>query len=261
MNYPNRFATRAKKIENKPVINETVSDAVEVKRLKRTIVKLEEQLASQGKEIVEFQQRTNDLKFLKQITIQAPKHKAISGSQRRKTWAPGFDMPCALEPVIECPEIEAKKIDEKKLHEAVNFNRPIYLMFGDEGREVQCSEEDFESFLNDTIGKHIVDFEADDDMLAAQTVLSFPSRPSSRQGMEPEIRVTETTVKDPMYLTPVTAKTVVQQSRKSLLKTPKSLKFILGKNGIYSFLNSANFLAVHVDFSSRTNASNGIACR
>lgn len=243
-----RFATRAKKIENKPIINETVSDAVEVKRLKRTIVKLEEQLASKSKEILEFQKTTNELKILKQITIQAPKQTHLPAKSRRKTWASCFDMPNDLDTVIEVPEKEMTPSGcrGKETLDAVNINRPIYLMFGDEGRHVQCSEEDFDSFLNDTMGKLIVDFDVDEEEITAQTAMKFPIQPASKQ--VPIICMDNAIEDDHVCLTPITAKAPATQARKSLLRTPKSLRHKFGKNGNESHSNQIKFISILPNF-------------
>lgn len=74
---------RAKKIENKPIVNEVVSDAIEVKRMKKQITLLEAKLKQNQNEIIKYQEMQTKLDFLRQITIQSSDGKK---SSRRQTW-------------------------------------------------------------------------------------------------------------------------------------------------------------------------------
>lgn len=82
---------RAKKIQNKPVVNEVVSDAVEVKRMKKKIAALEAQLKQNKNQIVKYQQMQNELDFLKRYTIKSEDQSSDQSSgakkaARRQTW-------------------------------------------------------------------------------------------------------------------------------------------------------------------------------
>lgn len=79
----NRFATRAKKIENQPKVNEVVSDAVEVKRMKKQISALETELQQHKDEIEKYQKMQNDLDFLNAVTIRSS---GVKSAHRRQTW-------------------------------------------------------------------------------------------------------------------------------------------------------------------------------
>lgn len=71
-------------MENKPIVNEVVSDAVAVKRMKKTIVELEKKLGIKDEQIDELKQKSikAELQALKQMTIQGN-----SRFNRRRTWA------------------------------------------------------------------------------------------------------------------------------------------------------------------------------
>lgn len=132
------------------------------------------------------------------MIIQAPKA-PIPIAHRRKTWAPGNELPS----------------NENLMDEIKNSNgRPMcHLMFGDQGVKVECTDNDWDSFMNDTIGRQIVDIDIDDTSPPPET-LSFPSRPHQNT-------------------TPLVIRTANNPiARKSLLRTPKSLKNLLKKRGI-----------------------------
>lgn len=78
-----RFATRAKKIENKPMVNEVVSDAVEVKRMKKQISVLESELKQHKDEIEKYQRMQSELDFLNTVAIRSS---GVKNSHRRQTW-------------------------------------------------------------------------------------------------------------------------------------------------------------------------------
>lgn len=80
------FAMRAKKIENKPIVNEVVNDAVEVKRMRKKIATLESELATHKKQIEYVEQMNKELLELKKFTIFATPAIQVSHSQRRQTW-------------------------------------------------------------------------------------------------------------------------------------------------------------------------------
>lgn len=74
----NRFATRAKQVKNKPVVNEVISDSVALKRMTKQISTLEQQLSEKEKKL-------NALKgglFNYQRAEAVPQTK-----NRRRTWA------------------------------------------------------------------------------------------------------------------------------------------------------------------------------
>lgn len=77
---------RAKKIENKPIVNEVISDAVEVKRLKKQIITLENDLKQHKEEIEKYEKMKSDLDLLKAITHRSSGAKSSQNSHRRQTW-------------------------------------------------------------------------------------------------------------------------------------------------------------------------------
>lgn len=87
-----KFATRAKKIENKPIVNEVVSDAVEVKRMRKKIEFLEAQLEAHKKEVEDIGKMKKELSELKKFTIWATKTTPLTQAQRRKTWNGGISI-------------------------------------------------------------------------------------------------------------------------------------------------------------------------
>lgn len=201
--YPlHRFATRAKKIENKPVVNETVSNAVEVKRAKKHILELEAQLAAQSQEIANYRKKEEELNIAKHLIIQAPKKTAVTN--RRRTWAANSNI-SALRSISE----EREAIEKEK-------KATCQLMFGDLGRLVECTDDQWDSFLNDTLGQQIIDFDENECESATPAFKFPPQKPPKTQ----EIEQDSTT----MYKTPH------QSTRRSLLRTPKSLKQILNQN-------------------------------
>lgn len=90
-----RFATRAKKIQNKAVVNEVISDAVLSKRYKKQTELLEMQLNQQRKRITDLEQL---LVMRKDVIIEAKKPVV---NNRRRTWAPGH------EPLVDFISLEA----------------------------------------------------------------------------------------------------------------------------------------------------------
>lgn len=80
------FGMRAKKIENKPIVNEVVSDAVDVKRMRKQIALLEAEMLTYKKQIEHVEKMNKELLALKQQTIWTPAATQMPLSQRRKTW-------------------------------------------------------------------------------------------------------------------------------------------------------------------------------
>lgn len=64
-------------------MNEVVSDAVEVKRMKKQISALETELKQHKDEIEKYQKMQNDLDFLNAVTIRSSE---VKSSHRRQTW-------------------------------------------------------------------------------------------------------------------------------------------------------------------------------
>lgn len=204
-----RFATRAKKIENKPIINETVSDAVEVKRAKKQIVLLEAQLANQRKEIAEYQKKELELKALKQITITIePRKSNAVASKRRKTWAAEMDI---------IPPTTLSLSPLPKIQENTAENKPVcHMKFGDMGREIECSDADWGSLMNETLEAQFVDIDENE---INTNMYKFPSRPELIKTIASDER---SSVKTPHQNN--------KPARRSLLVTPKSLKGKWGKS-------------------------------
>lgn len=179
-----------------------------MKRAKKLIVQLEKQLAVQSEEIGEYRKRVHELIVLKQMTIQVPKRASIPVTQRRKTWASSLDMPPSIS---EHPEEDTKP------------DKPVcHLKFGDLGRQVECTDEEWGCLLNDTMGKHMVDFDENESVVAPPS-FKFPSRTSTKV----QQITAETNVNGDL-------KQIQQPPRKSFLRTPKSFKTILQKsNGAF----------------------------
>lgn len=198
----NRFATRAKKIENKPVINETVSDAVEVKRAKKLIVKLEAQLAAQSKEIADYRNKEENLTILKEMIIQVPKKISLA-SNRRRTWAPNSNT--TIFPLGSISEEKEMTGKEKK---------PMcQLSFGDLGRQVECTDEEWGLMLDDTLGKQIVDFD-EKKLESTPSTFKYPTKKqNSNSGLNSTVRTPNQS-----------------HVRKSLLRTPKPIRHMLNRN-------------------------------
>lgn len=77
-----RFANRAKKIKNKPIVNEVLSDAVMIKRMHKQIAGLEKQLTSEREKCRKIETSL----FLRKDQIIGGRGK--SALNRRRTWAP-----------------------------------------------------------------------------------------------------------------------------------------------------------------------------
>lgn len=193
------------------MINETVDDAVQVKRMKKKIHELEGQLESQKKQIDVFQKNGLELKMLQQVLIQAPKSMVVSNAQRRRTWAGGQG---GFQPISDFTNGLSRI--EDKIEEEATSDVPISgdqmaifkLKFDDDGRHVEYQNGDWNRFLDDTVARmaELNDFDLTG---ASEQQLSTPAK-------------TPALLRNP--------------ARRSLLKTPKSCKNILnrGKCGIDS---------------------------
>lgn len=210
------FATRAKKIENKPVVNEVASDAVEVKRMKKKIVSLEKQLEKQKKQIDEFEKIKTELKTLKHFRIEVSRSAPINGTQRRKTW--GGD----------CQAIQTIDMEMPKKNNFLDI--PTSDQVHDRSKEMQllsgrgCGD-------YDSIGEDFDETEWHSSSLMVPTM--------SRIDEVDEEKTPQSPNKPP------------PKARKSLLKTPTSLRNILnrGKGMSYFWILSALFPCVNVNFS------------
>lgn len=100
---------RAKKIQNKPIVNEVVSDAVEVKRMKKKISDLEANLKQHKDEIEKYQRMQAELNFLNTRTIRSC---GFKNSQRRQTW--GGDALSMIPVHVDSPTFKFGKIAEAK---------------------------------------------------------------------------------------------------------------------------------------------------
>lgn len=100
---------RAKKIENKPIVNEVVSDAVEVKRMKKKISDLEANLKKHKDEIEKYQRMQAELNFLNTRTIRSS---SVKNSQRRQTW--GGDVLSLIPVHVDSPSFKTGKATEAK---------------------------------------------------------------------------------------------------------------------------------------------------
>lgn len=187
------------------MINETVDDAVQVKRMKKKIHELEGQLESQKKQIDVFQKNEMELKLLQHVLIQAPKSTVISNAHRRRTWAGGHG---GIQP---SPNFTngLSRIEGKIEEEASTSDVPIggdqmaifKLKFDDDGRHVDYQNVDWNKYLDDTVAR-----------MAELNDLDFTS--ASEQQLS-------TPAKTPALLR--------NPARRSLLKTPKSCKNILNR--------------------------------
>lgn len=168
--------------------------------MKKKISELEGQLESQKKQLDIFQKNETELKMLKQVLIQAPKAALIPISQRRKTWAGGSHPLEVTSNVTNGFQLKEPTIEENPTTTTTSTEAAVSkdqmavlkLKFDDNGRHVEYQNGDWDSFLNDTIGRMAIDFEDIEDS-------DVPSTPVAKAH---------------------------QPARKSLLKTPKSLKFM-----------------------------------
>lgn len=205
-----RFATRAKKIENKPIVNEVVSDAVEVKRMRKQIVSLEAKLSEQKKIIDEVDAMRKELEFLHKYSIQATKMVPIPQPQRRKTWCGDFQSMLPMPAKSENTEIKiAVPIDSTACNGNSSKTQPIDLRFLANNRG-SCD-------LNN--GSDI----AENEWRSSSEVFKMP-------------RITEDAESTP----PITGRK--NKFRKSLLTTPKSLKNLMNRiTGALFFLEKIFF--------------------
>lgn len=123
-----RFATRAKQVKNKPVVNEVVSEAVALKRMKKQIGMLEGQLADKEKA----------LKSLKGglFNYHPVDKKLRDKKDRRRTWAPASAINFGFERK-ESPKSEA----QNEVAEA-DGAKSVF------GNAREYTDEEFEVFLN-----------------------------------------------------------------------------------------------------------------
>lgn len=188
------------------MVNETVDDAVQVKRMKKKIHELERQLESHKKQIDVFQKNEMELKSLQHVLIQAPKSTVVSNAQRRRTWAGGHG---GFQPSLEFTN-GLSRIEGKIEEESSTSNVPINgdqmaifkLKFDDNGRHVEYQNGDWNTFLDDTVAR-MAENNDFDWTIASEQQLSTP------------VAKTPALLRNP--------------ARRSLLKTPKSCKNILNR--------------------------------
>lgn len=99
---------RAKKIENKPKVNEVVSDAVEVKRMKKQILALENELKEHKSEIEKYQGIQTLLDRLNGTAIRSSGGGAGAGtktSHRRQTWGGAGDATSLIPLHVDSPNL------------------------------------------------------------------------------------------------------------------------------------------------------------
>lgn len=177
-----------------------------MKRAKKHILELEAQLAAQSEEIANYRKKAEELSIAKHLIIQAPKKVPVSN--RRRTWAANSNTNISVMRSIS-EEREAIEKEKKSTYQ---------LMFSDLGRRIECTEEQWDSFLNDTLGQQIIDFD-EGECESATPAFKFPhQKPLKSQEIEQDANT--------MYKTPNQ-----QPARRSLLRTPKSLKQIYQNNG------------------------------
>lgn len=170
-----------------------------MKRAKKLIVRLEAQLAAQSKEIAEYRNKEENLTILKQMIIQVPQ-KISLGTNRRRTWAPNSNT--TISPLGSISE--EKEVTEKE-------KKPMcQLSFGDLGRLVECTDEEWGLMLDDTLGKQIVDID-ENEIESTPSTFKYPKKKQNlNKGLNSTVR------------TP--------QARKSLLRTPTSVRDMLNRN-------------------------------
>lgn len=125
----NRFATRAKLVRNKPVVNEVISDSVALKRMTKQISTLEEQLTEKEK----------TLKVLKGGLFNYQRAESLPQlKNRRRTWA--FPVK-TFEDVTTTQSPQS----EQKNDFATPTPKSIF------GQAVEYTDEEFELFVNSSL--------------------------------------------------------------------------------------------------------------
>lgn len=125
----NRFATRAKQVKNKPVVNEVISDSVALKRMTKQISTLEEQLT----------EKENKLRTLKGGLFNYQRAETLPKlKNRRRTWA------FSLKSFEDVNSVQSTASDHKN-----GFASPIPKSIF--GQAVEYTDEEFELFMNASI--------------------------------------------------------------------------------------------------------------
>lgn len=124
-NYTLGFANRAKKIKNKPIVNEVLSDAIMIKRMHKQIAGLEKELAN---ERVKCRRIETNL-FQRKDQIIGGKGKL--SQNRRRTWAPT---------VKQCENGDAQPLTP--IAEKLPFCSSVF------GHQIEYTEEQFNSILD-----------------------------------------------------------------------------------------------------------------
>lgn len=131
-----RFATRAKQVKNKPVVNEVVSEAVALKRMKKQIGLLEDQLAEKERKLTSLK---GGLFHYRPVT----EKKKLLGN-RRRTWA------FLSQESSDCLALEKPpKLNEsdEKVGTAPFSPLPKSIF----GHAIEYTDDGFEEFLNGSL--------------------------------------------------------------------------------------------------------------
>lgn len=137
---------RAKKIKNKPIVNEILSDAAISKRLKKQILYLEEQLAMERMRIKQTEQI---IVQKKQEVISC--HKKIN---RRRTWCPDYAAPFNLSVCKEeTPEDLNNLTEQSKLQSTCK----MLNKFGSNNFINTFNDEEFKNGMECTLGQDRLD--------------------------------------------------------------------------------------------------------
>lgn len=84
---------RAKKIQNKPIVNEVVSDAVEVKRMKKKILALETELEKHKNAAEMYHKKQIGLQTeLDVLNTRTIRSSGVKSAHRRQTWGGGDEL-------------------------------------------------------------------------------------------------------------------------------------------------------------------------
>lgn len=122
-------------MKNKPVINHVVSDALSLKKMKKQIAALEEQLDKERKQHNEYIDKEKRLNKLKDGILQYKPAPQTIATNRRRTWA-------ANQMSDNQSQMVKKNLKNVKASQADNFK------FSDFGHQIEYSDEQFKSILD-----------------------------------------------------------------------------------------------------------------
>lgn len=130
-----RFATRAKQVKNKPVVNEVVSEAVALKRMKKQIGALEDQLADKERKLTALK---GGLFHYGRLPEKKPDQ-----ANRRRTWAfSSLDVPPSERIDLERPP----KLNESDEERGDELGSPLPKSIF--GHNIEYTDEEFQEFLD-----------------------------------------------------------------------------------------------------------------